>query len=52
MHKRFSTNIAPFVEQELAAARQARAVDDASQEFAHFELGDVQLGLDVFSSGC
>ncbi len=41
MHKRFSTNIAPFVEQELAAARQASAVNDTHQEFAHLERAHV-----------
>ncbi len=41
MHKRFSTDIAPFVKQELAAARQARAVNDTHQEFAHLERAHV-----------
>ncbi|WP_394170651.1 DUF3703 domain-containing protein [Saccharospirillum alexandrii] len=41
MNKRFSSNIAPFVEQELAAARRASAVNDTQQAFAHLERAHV-----------
>ncbi|RFA27348.1 hypothetical protein CAI21_14930 [Alkalilimnicola ehrlichii] len=41
MHRRFSRNIAPYVEAELANARQARLTDDTAREFAHLERAHV-----------
>jgi hypothetical protein len=41
MKSGFSQRIAPYVEAELADARQARAVGDTQQEFVHLERAHV-----------
>ena len=41
MKRRFSEQVAPYVESELASAEQARSAGDPQKEFSHFERAHV-----------
>src|SRR5690554_7252255 len=41
MKRRFSKQVAPYVESELASAEQARSAGDPQKEFSHFERAHV-----------